>query len=493
MSELSHREAERIAADLEMGLVDAADRLRLEMHLERCAVCAAREARLRGARAVLREAPVGKLDATLLASAQLAARRSEGPAAAPRRWTAVLAAAAAALVIGGVGIVALVQGPTLASDEPCPGVLTARGEGAVYVVHRSEASRCELEVERGEVHLEVDPTATTVVEISAGDLVARVLGTVLSVAVDARGNGAVTVERGRVEVTRRGERVLVGAGEVTRAVGGGLSLAAPAEARSLAALRASFALSEVPAESGARSDVEEVDDRAFVQDQRAVADLTSFGDAADRSPEAETAEQVARAEASEASASASAPSSERALPMAREGARDGAREGARVEGPRAEGGRVEVAALRRLVAAGRTAEVREQVTREEARAQSISERAELWTVVAESYAADGAHARSLDAYLRAAESGRSSTARLALLSAAEVALDRLNEPGRALGLYDAYLRVAHRSALSEVASLGRCRALHELGRRAESRTCAEALLATSASGPVRRGAERLLR
>lgn len=507
MSELSHREAERIAAELEMGLVDDADRLRLELHLERCAVCAERESRLRRARSALRDEEVGRVDASALASAQLAARRvSHAPSTPPRRVMPTLAIAAAALLVASavVAVVVARRPAAWAGDRPCPGVVAARTGGAVLRVRTSQASRCELSVDRGEVHLHVDPAAETRVEIAAGDLVARVLGTVLSIAVDEEGRGAVTVERGRVAVARRGAEVIVAAGETAREQGAGLSAAAPADRSALESLRVSFALRDglaareaLDTEGGPTARGPET--RAVEQDaiehrsppapetlaqrvldehapDEAPLDQAPFHDPAASTPAASThGSLVEVGVAAEHSGATAAPRRRAAA------------------APEPSEPRVEVSALRRLVAAGRTAEARAQVSREEARASSSTERAELWTVVAESYAADGAHARSLEAYLRAAESGRSPTARLALLSAADVALDRLNEPGRALGLYDTYLRVAPRTALAAAASLGRCRALHELGRVEEARRCAEALIAAGAEGPVRRGAERLLR
>ncbi|MBX3275471.1 MAG: zf-HC2 domain-containing protein, partial [Sandaracinaceae bacterium] len=48
------RHARRLAADAELGTLDEADRLRLELHLEGCPACAAETGRVRGLAALLR-------------------------------------------------------------------------------------------------------------------------------------------------------------------------------------------------------------------------------------------------------------------------------------------------------------------------------------------------------------------------------------------------------------------------------------------------------
>ena len=46
-----------------------------------------------------------------------------------------------------------------------------------------------------------------------------------------------------------------------------------------------------------------------------------------------------------------------------------------------------------------------------------------------------------------------------------IQLDRLGQPGRALGLFDRYLARSKRGTLAQEAAYGRARALRKLGRR----------------------------
>jgi tetratricopeptide (TPR) repeat protein len=134
-------------------------------------------------------------------------------------------------------------------------------------------------------------------------------------------------------------------------------------------------------------------------------------------------------------------------------------------------GRRRVARLRRMLRDAAPQAVRAQARREMADPRLARRRAELMTIVAESYAAEQRYREAVTAYARVWQGPRSTTAGNALVAAADLALLRLSEPRRARGLYERYLREYPQGPLREVAAAGRCRALHATGATEATRRC----------------------
>ncbi len=147
--------------------------------------------------------------------------------------------------------------------------------------------------------------------------------------------------------------------------------------------------------------------------------------------------------------------------------------------------------LRRMLSAGRAAEARDEAEERGARPEYAGRRAELLTIIAESYVIEGQYERALDAYGQVWGGDRSSTAANALLAAADLHLERTGQPDEALLLYERYIRDYPRGPLREVAAVGRCRALGRGGRPGRAVSCAEAYLATHPDGRFRRQMEAL--
>ncbi|MFW6052171.1 MAG: hypothetical protein ACODAU_13415, partial [Myxococcota bacterium] len=99
MADLSHREADLLAAEVETGRASDAQRMRLEVHLQRCADCAARHARIQGLTRALRDEPAPERrlsDPALALRAMMRARHAppERRRRPLRGWVPAMAAAA---------------------------------------------------------------------------------------------------------------------------------------------------------------------------------------------------------------------------------------------------------------------------------------------------------------------------------------------------------------------------------------------------------------
>lgn len=481
MADLSCRGSELLAADVEMGRASSADRMRLEVHLQRCVGCAARTERLRGLAEILRREPVvvHASDRAIVAAALIGAS-SEQPRDATRRVPPVsLAIAAAALIAVSITAAWLATrdaapiadrherrpavperapapGPSAAPDErieprepervvaeapaaaspalatgrarPCEGVTTEAVAGAAAFVLRSEGRTCRLRLDTGEIRVHVDPRARVDFAIATPSADVRVVGTVFSVGVDAERRTSVVVLRGAVEVAAGDRSVRVrGGSEVAVAAPGA---AAPSEVRAAPApmLRTLRHLA---------THLEEAPGAAATATEATPAASTEAGS----SPEAV------------------AP----------------------------------IADLRQMIARGQPAEARARATERSARPEYAPRRAELLTIVAETYVMERDHRRAFDAYEEVwTTSPGTTTAANATLAAANLALDRLADPARARALYETYIREFPRAPLHETAVLGRCRALAAAGRAADAASCARAYLATHPDGRLRDQAERLL-
>ncbi len=433
MTEVSCRRARRLAVSLELGELGEADRMILELHLQQCRSCASVETRVRGLARLLQDAPLeasSRTDRSIIASAMMAAAQ---PIAAPsrarlqRRWIVALAASLALVV--GAGLVArtffagadpaqkMARGsrpdessaaPVVAVFEaPCPGVQMRGMDEARARIVTSNPTRCEVLLDLGSLAIYVDPEQTTSLTVETPHTMVRVVGTVLSVDVDEQ-RTRVTVERGLVEV-----------GPVDS---GGSAGAASEGAVSVAAGR-----------TAQRASSAEVEVRASTADE-----LTPLGALA-RELELPVRRRTADAAPVEVSPQPEEPSVAR---------RSGAHR---------------IARLRRLLRSEPPAAVRRRIDVELRDPRVARRRAELLTIVAESYLMEGDHARALEAYGRVWRGRRSSTAGNALIAGADVALRRLRDPGRARGLYERYLAEYPRGPLREVALVGRCRALAAAG------------------------------
>ncbi len=151
-----------------------------------------------------------------------------------------------------------------------------------------------------------------------------------------------------------------------------------------------------------------------------------------------------------------------------------------------------VADLRRLLGTEAPAGVRDRVLEEMADPALAQRKAELWTIVAETHLAEGAHGEALEAYGYVWRGPRSATAANALIAGGDVALERLGQASRARGLYERYLAEYPQGSLREVAEAGRCRAIAAGGSAATLRSCVESYAERYPEGRSRSRLEALL-
>jgi len=155
-------------------------------------------------------------------------------------------------------------------------------------------------------------------------------------------------------------------------------------------------------------------------------------------------------------------------------------------------GRRRVARLRRMLREAEPRAVRARAQREMSDPRLSRRRAELLTIVAESYAAERRYAEAMESYASIWQGPRSTTAGNALIAGADLALLRLSQPARARGLYERYLREYPRGPLRELAAAGRCRALHATGAGEATRRCVGAYAEDYPEGRFRAVVESLV-
>ncbi|MBX3275861.1 MAG: FecR domain-containing protein, partial [Sandaracinaceae bacterium] len=287
-------------------------------------------------------------------------------------------------------------------EEPttlCAGVRALAAAPKARVLVAS-ATECRVALDLGALRLHVEPSQGTHAQIVTPHATVDVLGTVLAVEV-ALDATEVTVERGRVAVRGRAGDARLDADETARFAGGAVARARASDAQlgRLRELAARLAL-DPPVEPEVPHDA-----------------ATEPPDPAPGDPSA-----------------GPAPSADR-----------------------------RVAQLRGLLAREAPAAVRGRVLSELDDPRLARRRAELETILAETYQAEGAYAQALEAYSRAWRGPRSATASHALLAGADLSLRRLGQPTRARGLYERYLAEYPDGALRELASAGRCRAIAAAG------------------------------
>jgi len=430
MSDVSCRHAERLVARAELGDLGEAERMRLELHVQACRDCGSSERRVRGLAELLREeleAEDGASDLAIIGRALLQAGQPAEPAATrvrSRRWA--FAAAAAALLVGGIATTAAVLcvgedapvarrgdppagsevSPVLAASSallrPCPGVSARASEDIRGTVTVSEPTRCRVGLDAGGLYLHVDPAQRSDVSIVTPHATVRVVGTVLSVEVEERVT-TVTVERGLVDIEGARSSAQVAARRSVRIASGAHSEFAAATTERLApladlALELGLGLTNVRAERGE----------------------TAAGEPAEEPAENVGSETPIRTPAS-----------------AHRRVRD----------------------LRRMLGSETPTRVRSRVEQEMRDPRMARRRGELLTILAEACLADGDFDEALQSYERVWRGPRSSTAANALIAGADVALRRVNEPSRARGLYERYLAEYPDGPLEELAVAGRCRAI----------------------------------
>ena len=486
MADLSCRQAELLEADVEMGRASEADRMRMEVHLQRCEACAQRSERLRALTDALRAEPIEARvpDRALVASALVEAHDrpartlAQGPA---MPW---LAAAAALLAMGSAawwiatrdGSPAVVERgvPNEGAEPvalaglatPCDAVVTHATAGARAFLVDAHERVCRIRLDAGELRLHVEPNAGVDLVVATPTANVKVVGTVFSVGVE-EGFTSVVVYRGTVEVRRARETLRVTGGHRV----------------------------------GLARDREALVESA---NEEALEPLVELEERAASSADARGAAESAAGEHEEL-ATAPEPTSQEPVtegpttPIAREGRRPAAppetaeseAEGEEVAPEPADAAAIRD--LRRLIGEGRTAEARQQALDRTEDTQHTRRRGELYTVIAESYEMERNWPAAYEWYDRVQRvSHGTTTGGNALFAAASLALERLGRPTDAVRLFESYIRQHPRSALHEDAYIGRCRALMAAGQRADAESCARAYLLTSPTGRHQERARRLL-
>ncbi|MDD9934941.1 MAG: FecR family protein [Myxococcales bacterium] len=148
--------------------------------------------------------------------------------------------------------------------------------------------------------------------------------------------------------------------------------------------------------------------------------------------------------------------------------------------------------LRKLLSAGDTRAARARATSRSRAEDTPGRRAELLTIIAESYVIEGQYERALESYSRVWGGARSATAANALIAAANVSLERMRGAHEALALYERYIREYPRGPLRQVAATGRCRALQAAGQHQRAAACANAYLAVHRNSPLRHRMQALI-
>ena len=477
MADLSCRQAELLEADVEMGRATEADRMRVEVHLQRCESCAERTERIRALTEALRTEPIEARvpDRALVASALMDAHDGSARSLSPGPALPWLAAAAALLAIGSAAWwMATRDTPAPIADDdapsetvpervmlagrasPCDAVVTEAAEGARAYVVDSHDRVCRVRLDAGELRLHVEPGAGVDLVVATPTANVKVVGTVFSVGVED-GFTSVVVYRGTVEVSRDQETLRVTGGH---RVGLARDREALVESASEEALRPLVELEEETGTTAAASEAHEA-----VQ--------------APDTPE----EPVAQEPSSEAA------SSERA----RERRRTPSAATTEAEPPEEPADGAVIADLRRLLREGHPEEARQQALDRTEQTEHTRRRGELYTVIAESYEMQLNWRAAYDWYDRVQRvSQGTATAANALIASASLALERLGRPADAVRLFESYLRQYPRGALHEDAYVGRCRALMAAGQRSRAESCARAYLTTFPTGRHRDRAERLL-
>jgi tetratricopeptide (TPR) repeat protein len=453
MTERHCRRIAALSARADIDDLDARERETLNQHLEGCERCREHAAVRAALRARLRGEPVpdGQSDQAIIGRAILQTGRFPSSAPDRRRRAPWIAAAAVALLAAGIGGWLLLRGdgePAVAESESAP---AAEHAGSAQSAQSAPAEPTDSS--GGDAALAAGPGAQ---ELCPG-VRARVQGEgrltrsterrcaidlaagALWMHVDPAQRSHVTIATPHAEVVVRGTVFGVEVHETE---------------------------TEVTVERG-RVEVRRGEDRTQVErDQRAVAGAdrleTDAGDDSLESLHALT-ESLALPEPETTRTAANGPSPAR-----------------------------RVADLRRLLGTESPARVRHRVMGEMADPALAQRRAELWTIVAETHLAEGAHAEALEAYGRVWRGPRSATAANALIAGGDVALDRLGQATRARGLYERYLAEYPSGSLREVAEAGRCRAMAVGGRAAAVHRCVEGYRERFAEGRFRRQLDALL-
>ena len=487
MADLSCRSAELLAADVEMGRASQAERMRVEVHMQRCEPCAARTERVRALAAVLRAEPVEPTvgDRAIVASALMEAHDQPAPGSGRARLLPLLAAAAVLIAAGVSAAWLLTQGGSepapvverggsteaprqpLGPDapprdepvtvalsglaSPCPGVTTETGGDARAFVVTAQGELCRLGLDEGELRLSVDPAAGIDLVVETPTANVRVVGTVFSVGVED-GFTSVVVYRGTVEVSREEETLRVTGGHQVGVERDRDAVVRAVEPSALEPLERLAGGSSAAVGAG--------------QEGISIASRERTGTGSRAPGEGEAVEGTEPTEPEEPS-----------QPSAREALEESA----------------PLADLRALLGQGSYAEAREQAQERAERPEYARRRGELFTVIAESYKRERQWQRARHWYEEVIRvSPGTVTAANALVGAADLALQHLGQHADALRLYEAYLEQFPRGALHEEALIGRCRALRAAGRLREARACARAYLATHPDGRQRAPALRLL-
>jgi ferric-dicitrate binding protein FerR (iron transport regulator) len=464
MADLSCQEVTLLDADAVAQSVT--DRARLASHLSRCEACTQRRQRMRVmTAAITREcAPEsGMSDRALIARAQLQAASRPWAVENPRWLRPALAAAAVLALGGGVGswVLRPTTGAPVASAPrkieqasrsehaavastaqaaltmPCSQVTVASDPNADVVTLSGEHSACRFGLRSGEALFRVAPGAGARVTVETPAANVNVIGTVFLVRVDEAAATQVAVYRGRVQV---------------ETAAGGVELAAGQQV--LVSDRASEPAADL---HGAPATI--------------MGRLQRFAARAGEHAleHAEPPPPAVRA-ASESDVPAEV------LSPRRKRARD-----------KKPAEREVIIDLRGIVRSDPSL-ARARAKEHSDRPEYLRQRAELLTIIAESYVVEREYARALDAYRDVwTVSPGTSTAANAMLASANLYLDRLNEPLLASALYARYLEAFPRGSLRELAEIGRCRALRAAGEREQARACATAYLATH--GKARYGNE----
>jgi ferric-dicitrate binding protein FerR (iron transport regulator)/TolA-binding protein len=322
--------------------------------------------------------------------------------------------------------------------------------GSEIEVATETAAETRLELVRGGVALDVgslDPGES--LTVSAGDLEARVVGTVFAVSMDVD-RVTVAVVEGKVDVSRTGG--------LSRSVGGGQRLITAVDQR--------IRVESLP--SGERDRIMELFVEGFGYQPVGQERTGAFDEHAPRvvdSDENAVAEQRGELRV------------------------DGISDGETVDGPPEVGADDPIDTLRDLVAAGRFIEAEGELTEH---LQSQPGDTVAWSLLADCRRKSGRWSDAVSAYLEVIDRAGKSEADRARYKAGVILQERLGDHLAAARLFGEYLDGSGAGALAPDAVLRRARSLIAIGRGEEARALLERLVAEHPDVPAADAARRVL-